>query len=91
MKKVISITVGGVVFAIEEDAYTKLLSYLEAIKQNLSQSADYEEVAEDIEIAIAEKFIFRKCSEKKAVSSDDVTAVTLEMGNPSDFKEDKFN
>ena len=32
MKKVISITLGGIVFAIEESAYSTLSSYLERIK-----------------------------------------------------------
>jgi len=91
MKKVINITLGGVVFAIEEDAFTALSSYIEAIKKSLSGNADRNEVVIDVEIAIAEKLVARKCNEKKAVTVSDVEAVTLEMGNPSDFKDENEN
>ena len=87
MKKVINITIGGVVFAIEESAYVVLSKYLEDVKVNLSASADYAEIAEDIEAAIAEKFIARKCSEKRAVTDADVSFVTKEMGDPVDFSD----
>lgn len=87
MKKVINITLGGIVFAIEEDAYTALSKYLEAVKQNLSKNDDYTEISEDIEGAIAEKFVARKRNEKSAVSTTDVAEVTKEMGTPSDFGE----
>jgi phage shock protein PspC (stress-responsive transcriptional regulator) len=88
MKKVINITLGKIVFAIEEDAYTLLSKYLDAIKKNLSKTDDFTEIATDIESALAEKFIALKRSEKMAISSEDVDAVTREMGSPSDFGED---
>ena len=60
MKKVINITLGGIIFAIEQDAYDTLTKYLEDIKQNLGRSDDYAEITEDIEGALAEKFLFQK-------------------------------
>lgn len=88
MKKVINITLGGIVFAIEEDAYTALSKYLDAVKQNLSKNDDYAEIAEDIEGAIAEKFVVRKRNGTSAVTTLDVSEVTKEMGSPSDFGDD---
>jgi len=85
MKKVINITLGSIVFAIEQDAYDVLASYLESIQQHLSSGDDYTEIISDIESALAEKFIARKRSEKVAVTTDDVRVVTKEMGEPSDF------
>lgn len=85
MKKVINITLGGIVFAVQEDAYTALAIYLEEIKQRLSATDDYAEISEDIEGAIAEKFVARKRSEKMAVTKEDVEAVIQEMGSPADF------
>ena len=87
MKKVINITLGGVVFAIEQEAYDTLASYLEGIKQNIIDSDDVIEIVSDIEIALAEKFLARKRSEKMAVTVEDVSVVIKEMGNPSDFSE----
>ncbi len=87
MKKVINITLGSVVFAIEQDAFDALESYLSQIKANLTSGDDATEVIEDVERAIAEKFIARKRSEKLAVTVVDVSEVMSEMGNPSDFGE----
>lgn len=85
MKKVINITLGSIVFAIDEDAYGALASYLEQIKNNLTNGDDIKEIIDDVEIAIAEKFIARNRSEKMAVTSADVEAVIGEMGSPVEF------
>lgn len=88
MKKVISITLGGIVFAIEQDAYDALAAYLQDIKQHLSGGDDYAEIAEDIEGAIAEKLIAKKRNEKLAVRLSDIESIIQEMGSPSDFNDD---
>jgi len=80
MKKVTSITLGGVVFAIEDDAYEKLSEYLSTIERTFSGNTDYHEIALDIENAIAEKFTQAGKSEKHAVSVQDVEHVIGEMG-----------
>jgi len=87
MKKVINITLGSVVFVIEQDAFDALAAYLEDIKQNLAATEDAKEVIDDIEGALAEKFIVRKRSEKLAVTTDDVSEVMAEMGSPAEFGE----
>jgi phage shock protein PspC (stress-responsive transcriptional regulator) len=87
MKKVINITLGGLIFAIEQDAYDILAEYLSDIKSSLSNTDDDKEVVSDIETAIAEKFSARKRSEKTAVVISDVQEVIIEMGSPADFGE----
>ncbi|MCB9818730.1 PspC domain-containing protein [Candidatus Nomurabacteria bacterium] len=87
MKKVINITIGSVVFAIEQEAYDILVLYLEQIKSNLASSDDAQEIIEDVERAIAEKFIAQKKNEKIAVTPTDVELVISEMGSPADFGE----
>ena len=87
MKKVINITLGGIVFAVEQDAYETFSVYLEAVKRNLTGS-DASEIYIDIETAIAEKFISRKRNEKIAITNTDVEIVIAEMGSPADFSED---
>ncbi|MCF7815555.1 MAG: PspC domain-containing protein [Candidatus Pacebacteria bacterium] len=91
MKKVINITLGNSVFAIEQDAFDTLSIYLEAIRQKLARTNDLSEIVEDMEGAIAEKFTARKRSEKSAVTSSDVMQVTAEMGSPNDFDEEGEN
>ncbi|MCA9362203.1 PspC domain-containing protein, partial [Candidatus Kaiserbacteria bacterium] len=85
MKKVISINLGSVVFAIEQDAYDVLAAYLTEIKTNLASTEDAGEVIADVERAIAEKFIALKRSERSAVTTADVEQVMSEMGSPADF------
>ena len=87
MKKVINITLGHIVFAVEQDAYDALTVYLEGIKQHLAGNDDASEIVDDIETALAEKFTTRKRDEKNAVTNDDVSAVVAQMGVPADFGE----
>ncbi len=88
MKKVINITLGGIVFAVEQDAYDILAEYISDIKTNLSNTTDNLEIVFDIETAIAEKFIARKRSEKNVVVTTDVEEVISEMGSPADFSDE---
>jgi phage shock protein PspC (stress-responsive transcriptional regulator) len=88
MKKVINITLNSVVFAIEQDAYDVLDSYLEQIKTRLNESVDQLEIITDIESAIAEKLVALGRSEKIAVSIYDVEQMRTQMGTPADFGDD---
>ncbi len=85
MKKVINITLGSVVFAIEQDAYDTLAVYLDSVKERLQAHEDASEIVADIEGALAEKFLAKKRNEKHAVTTADVSIVVEEMGTPDDF------
>lgn len=85
MEKVINITIGGMVFYVEEDAYEQLSSYLDSIKKHFSKDKDCDEIVADIEASIAEKFMSRKKKES-AISSNDVAKVIEQMGTLKDFK-----
>ncbi len=85
MKKVLNITIGGVVFTVEEDAYEALSDYLDSIKAHFSKDKDGDEIVEDIETSIAEKFGKRK-NKDAAITHRDVSAVIDEMGTLKDFK-----
>jgi len=56
MKKTITINISGLVFNIEEDAYTSLKSYLENIGNKFNNLGERQEIIEDIEGRIAELF-----------------------------------
>ena len=84
MKKVLNITIGGVVFTVEEDAYELLSNYLKEIGNHFKKDEDREEIVEDIEVSIAEKFMAKKGA---VVSSADVKRVIKKMGSTKDFKD----
>ena len=56
MKKTLNINIGSRVFNIDEDAYTLLSKYLESIKTYFDKIKIDEDIFEDIENRISEKF-----------------------------------
>lgn len=87
MKKVISVTIGKVVFNIEEDAFEKLNQYLNSVKELFLKDKEKEEILEDIEISIAEKFISLKQRKTEAITLQNVEKVIQQMGTIKDFRE----
>ena len=85
MKKTLQITIGGLIFNIEEDAFTKLSQYLEAIKKYFSSYESCEEITQDIEGRIAEKF-YEKSQNGGVIEMDDVDKIIKSMGTVSDFE-----
>lgn len=85
MKKVINITIGSLVFTVEDDAYEKLADYLDSIKKYFSKDKDGDEIVEDLEASIAEKFSKRK-NKDGAVTEKDVDSIIEQIGTLKDFK-----
>lgn len=85
MKKVINITIGSTVWSVEEDAYEQLSNYLDSIKKYFSKDKDGDEIVEDLEASIAEKFLKRK-NKTGAITEKDVTNIIKEIGTLKDFK-----
>lgn len=84
MKKTISITLGGQLFNIEEDAYERLDSYLESIKTHYKdQSGD--EIIGDIEASIADKFASKIKDRSISVALSDVEEMIKVMGTVDEF------
>jgi len=86
MKKVVSITIGGMVFSIEEDAYGALSEYLTAIRDRFKATDEAEEIVDDIELSIAEKFSKKK--KPQIIRSKDVETIIAEMGTVEDFEKE---
>jgi len=87
MKKVVNITIGGIVFAIEEDAYTALAQYLDTIREYYRKEDEQGEIVADIELSIAEKLGDYTKKHKDVVSMNNIDAVIKEMGTVADFEE----
>ena len=82
MKKTNTINLGGIIFHIEEGAFTQLQNYLNAIRSYFSTSEGQEEIVADIESRIAEIFQEKKISIITTIQVDEVIAI---MGRPEDY------
>ncbi len=88
MKKVINITIGKTVFLIEEDAYQKLDEYLRGIRDYFKSDEGGEDVVNDIEYSIAEKFISRGMDSTKSIGDKEVKEIIEEMGTVEELSGD---
>ncbi|MEX2404261.1 MAG: PspC domain-containing protein [Balneolales bacterium] len=86
MDKTISITIAGLIFHVEEAAYSQLESYLSSVRKHFSVYDDSEEIIRDIENRIAEIFTQRTDYSKKAVATADVGEVIRQIGTIEDFE-----
>lgn len=86
MKKTISVTIGGLVFNVEEDGYQKLNTYLESLKAHFTALSYGAEVISDIESRIAEQFNAKISGQlQRAITSDEVEEVIKSIGKVEDF------
>ena len=86
MKKTLNINIGSRVFNIDEDAYNLLSKYLESIKTYFDKIKIDEDIFEDIENRISEKFS-STLDKRQSLNIGDVNNIIKEMGTLEDFKE----
>jgi phage shock protein PspC (stress-responsive transcriptional regulator) len=89
MKKTFTINISGIIFHIDEDAYSKLNSYLSSIKVHFNNLDGKEEVISDIESRIAEILQSKLSDTKQVVVLEDINEVIEIMGQPSDFSDEE--
>jgi phage shock protein PspC (stress-responsive transcriptional regulator) len=80
MQKVVSISLNGNSYQLEEPGYEQLRAYLERAEQRLKDSPDRGEVMADLEQAIGEKCRSTLGPHKTVVSSDEVARIIADMG-----------
>jgi len=85
MNKTVNINLAGIFFHIDEDAYSKLQRYLEAIKRSFTDPQGRSEIISDIEARISELFTERMKDEKQVISISEVEDVITIMGQPEDY------
>jgi phage shock protein PspC (stress-responsive transcriptional regulator) len=85
MKNTINISLGGIVFHVEEDAHQKLSAYLNAISASMAGSDGQTEIMADIEARIAELLQPKISDFKQVVTITDIEEVISIMGNPEEF------
>ena len=88
MNKTETINLGGIVFHIDEDAYSSLKKYLEKLEKELGRSeVDPREVMTDIEARIAEILSERLSNVREVVILEDINFVIEIIGEPEIINE----
>lgn len=87
MKKNININLFGTIYAIDEDAYELMESYLKNIKDYFSKREGGEEVADDIEHRFAELLWDKKQQGVEAIDIMTIKEIIKKIGNPEDLDE----
>jgi phage shock protein PspC (stress-responsive transcriptional regulator) len=85
MEKTIQITIASTGFSLTEGAFAVLSRYLESLKAHFAGTPEKDEILRDIESRIAEKLIHKR---HQIVTEDDITAVTGEIGDASEFDDE---
>ncbi len=91
MKRVVNVSLGGMVFSFEEDAYLRLKEYLEGLERKFRHSKDVRDIMGDIESRMAEHFRAKLPSADMVISIAEVERVIGIMGSPSDFDDEDFS
>jgi phage shock protein PspC (stress-responsive transcriptional regulator) len=80
MQKVVSISLNGIAYQLEEPGYNQLRTYLERAESRLKESPDRAEVMADLEQAIGEKCARSLGPHKTVVSATEVERIIEDMG-----------
>ncbi|HVW82622.1 MAG TPA: PspC domain-containing protein [Candidatus Paceibacterota bacterium] len=80
MNKVVTISLAGRAYELEEAGYDALRRYLDSARAALSGDPDLEEIMRDLEAAIAEKLSARMRPGENVARGGDVEAALAEMG-----------
>ena len=86
MKTTENISLGGLAFVIESDAYTALNLYIEDIRRSFRNNVCGNEIVEDIEVRISE-LLKERCQAGGAVSLSMVEEIRSIIGNPEELGE----
>lgn len=86
MKTTENISLGGLAFTIEADAYAELNKYIEEISGCFRNDPCGNEIVEDIEVRISE-LLKEKCSEGTVVSLAMVEDIKTRIGDPKELGE----
>jgi phage shock protein PspC (stress-responsive transcriptional regulator) len=80
MKKVVSISLNGIAYQLEEPGFEELRVYLERAEARLKDSPDRAEIMGDLEQAIGEKCSRLLGAHKTVVSAAEISSILSEMG-----------
>lgn len=85
MKPTVRVSIGGLAFNLDEDAYRILNNYLQGLRRHFAANAEGDEIISDIESRLCELLQVRIPSPDGVVSENDAQEIIKVMGNPKDF------
>ena len=85
MKKNISVNLFGTLYNIDEDAYQLLQQYEDSVRRYFARIGDDEEVAQDIEMRVAEHFEALRTQGVHAITIEHVQDIIRCIGNPDEM------
>lgn len=85
MKKIISINIGGKIFQINEDAFSKLDAYIKHLQKHFQGEEGGHEIMEDMEARMAELLSEKTNNATNPVGYEEVMYVINTIGDPSQF------
>ena len=87
MKKAMQISLGGMYFHIDEDAYSLLQEYTASLRVYFSKEGESsKEIIDDIEQRMAELLNVRISEKKQVINLDDINQVIRTLGKIEDFE-----
>lgn len=88
MKKTVSISLNGLAYIVEEDAYSMLKDYLKQVATCLEANQDASEILSDVESRISEILSFKISDTNQTVNKSMINDVIETIGAPHYFNED---
>lgn len=85
MKPTVRVSIGGLAFNLEEDAYAVLDNYLKALRQHFEGNPEADEIIADIESRLSELLQMRIKNSDSIVTIYDAQEIIKIMGSPKDF------
>ncbi|MBR3303958.1 MAG: PspC domain-containing protein [Bacteroidales bacterium] len=90
MEEIYRVSIGGVSFSVNKEAYAKLNTYLSELSAYYSKRKEESEILGDIETRIAE-LLLDSHTKEDVVTLPRVEKVISIMGNPSEIDDDSFS
>lgn len=88
MKEVVRVSISGIAFTFEQDAYEVMKDYISRLESGYAKNPDGREIVADIEARIAELILNEQDSEK-VVDLSSVQSVVAQLGYPDDMSSEE--
>ncbi len=88
MNKTVSIHLQGIPFIFEEQAFDRLNTYLQQLKQVLEKEEGSDEIIQDIELRMVELIQQKLTPFKQVVELSVIEQIINKLGQPEDFSDD---
>ena len=82
MKKTLNMNLAGMVYHIDDDAYTRLRAFLDALENKMKKEANKREIISDIEARIGELLNERLSNTRQVVIMSDIDHIIEVIGDP---------